>query len=60
MKFSIKWLKEHLDFNCSSSFLSKKLTSIGLEVESFVDKSTGLSDFVICKITEIKKHPNAD
>lgn len=60
MKFSIKWLKEHLDFDCSFSKLSEKLTSLGLEVESFEDQSAKLSDFLICKITSVRKHPNAD
>ena len=40
MKFTIGWLKDHLDFSCSVEELCEKLTSIGLEVENLKSKRT--------------------
>lgn len=60
MKFSVKWLREYLEFSCSLDDLSNKLTSLGLEVEKIDDPSKLLDDFTVCEITKISKHPNAD
>ena len=60
MKFTLKWLKEHLDFSCSLDELSNSLTQIGLEVENINNPYDQLSDFKVCIITSIKKHPFAD
>ena len=38
MKFTIRWLKEHLDTKCQDKEIIEKLTDIGLEVESYENK----------------------
>ena len=40
--------------------LCNKLTSIGLEVEYFFDPRSKLKNFVVSKVLDVKKHPNAD
>jgi len=60
MKFTIDWLKEHLETKHSEEKIVSKLTDIGLEVESFQNQSSELNDFIIAKIINVKKHPNAD
>jgi phenylalanyl-tRNA synthetase beta chain len=60
MKFTLSWLKEHLDTDEPLAALADKLTMIGLEVESIDDKAKALAPFVIAKVIEAKQHPNAD
>ena len=60
MKFTLSWLKEHLDTDASASEIAARLTAIGLEVESLVDPSAGLKDFVVGSVLTAEKHPNAD
>jgi phenylalanyl-tRNA synthetase beta chain len=60
MKFTLSWLKEHLDTTESLQVIVDTLTMIGLEVENVEDKAKQLSAFVIAKVIEAKQHPNAD
>src|SRR5262245_28167938 len=60
MKFTLAWLKEHLDTDASLDDIVKKLTMIGLEVESVDDKAKLLAPYVIAKVVDAKQHPNAD
>ena len=60
MKFTLSWLKDHLDTNASLDDISKTLTMIGLEVESITDRSDALKPFTVAKILEAEKHPEAD
>jgi phenylalanyl-tRNA synthetase beta chain len=60
MKFTLAWLKEHLDTDHSLGEIADKLTMIGLEVERIEDKAKLLAPFVIARVTEAKQHPNAD
>jgi phenylalanyl-tRNA synthetase beta chain len=60
MKFTLDWLKEHLDTDHSLGELADKLTMIGLEVERIEDKTKLLAPFIIARVTEAKQHPNAD
>ena len=62
MKFSLSWLSEHIEFlpNTSLEIISNSLTSLGLEVESVIDSSKQLKDFIIAEIIEVSPHPNAD
>jgi phenylalanyl-tRNA synthetase beta chain len=60
MKFTLAWLKEHLDTDRALADIAQKLTMIGLEVERIEDKATALKPFVIARVTEAKQHPNAD
>jgi phenylalanyl-tRNA synthetase beta chain len=60
MKFTLAWLKEHLDTDAPLGALADKLTMIGLEVERIEDKAKAFAPFVIARVTEAKQHPNAD
>ena len=60
MKFSLSWLKEHLDTDEPLEKLADKLTMIGLEVESIEDKAKALAPFTIARVISAEQHPNAD
>ncbi len=60
MKFTLSWLKEHLDTTADVQTIADKLTSIGLEVESIEDAGARLKDFTVAQIVSAEKHPNAD
>ncbi len=60
MKFTLAWLKEHLDTDRPLAELADKLTMIGLEVERIEDKAKAFAQFVIARVVEAKQHPNAD
>src|SRR5580693_9520968 len=60
MKFTLAWLKEHLETDRPLGEITDKLTMIGLEVERIEDKGKQLAPFVIAKVVEAKQHPNAD
>jgi phenylalanyl-tRNA synthetase beta chain len=60
MKFTLAWLKEHLDTDAPLAALADKLTMIGLEVERVEDKAKALAPFTIARVVEAKQHPNAD
>ncbi|MEF3366160.1 phenylalanine--tRNA ligase subunit beta [Methylocystis sp. 9N] len=60
MKFTLSWLKEHLDTSASLAEIVETLTRIGLEVEHVHDPAAQLKDFTIASVIEAKPHPNAD
>ncbi|ANV98860.1 phenylalanine--tRNA ligase subunit beta [Bradyrhizobium icense] len=60
MKFTLSWLKEHLDTDEPLEKLADKLTMIGLEVESIEDKGKALAPFSIARVISAEQHPNAD
>ena len=60
MKFSVKWLREHLSFDHKLSELIDKLNQLGLEVENVIDPSKFLKKFIVAQIVKVKDHPNAD
>lgn len=60
MKFTLPWLKEHLETDASLGDIVGKLTMIGLEVENVEDKTELLKPFVIASVISAEKHPNAD
>jgi phenylalanyl-tRNA synthetase beta chain len=60
MKFTLSWLKEHLDTDEPLEKLADKLTMIGLEVELIEDKAKALSPFTIARVISAEQHPNAD
>ena len=60
MKFTIDWLKEHLDTQATLNQIVEKLTMVGLEVEKVTDRAKGLETFVVGSVVEAKQHPNAD
>src|SRR6266581_1133811 len=60
MKFTLSWLKEHLDTDEAIEKLADKLTMIGLEVEHVDDKAKALASFTIARVISAEQHPNAD
>src|SRR5436305_13080987 len=60
MKFTLSWLKEHLDTDEPVEKLADKLTMIGLEVEHLDDKAKALAPFTIARVISAEQHPNAD
>src|SRR5471032_42045 len=60
MKFTLSWLKEHLDTDEPLEALADKLTMIGLEVEHIEDKAKALKPFTIARVISAEQHPNAD
>ena len=60
MKFTVGWLKEHLDTQATLNQIVEKLTMVGLEVEKVTDRAKGLETFVVGYVVEAKQHPNAD
>jgi len=60
MKFTLAWLKEHLDTDAPLAAIVDKLTMIGLEVESVADRGKMLAPFTIARVISAERHPNAD
>ncbi len=60
MKFTLSWLKEHLETSASLQDITERLTMLGLEVESVTDRAKILAPFSIARIVSAEKHPNAD
>src|SRR6195952_1003750 len=60
MKFTLSWLKEHLDTTAALDEIVESLPRIGLEVERVDDPGARLSGFTIASVIEAKQHPNAD
>ncbi len=60
MKFTLSWIKDHLDTDADAALVAERLTSIGLEVESVEDAGARLKDFVVGYVVSADKHPNAD
>lgn len=59
MKFTLSWLKDHLETDAPLEDIIERLTMIGLEVESFDDRSA-LRPFVVARVVTADKHPDAD
>ena len=60
MKFTLPWLKEHLDTNASLDAICERLTMLGLEVEGVTDPGAELAAFSVGYVREARPHPNAD
>lgn len=60
MKFSLSWLKAHLDTDASVQQISDGLNAVGLEVEGIEDPAQKLKGFRVAKILTAAQHPNAD
>ncbi len=60
MKFSLSWLKAHLDTDASLTEITEKLTAIGLELEGLENPADALRPFRVAKVIEAGPHPNAD
>ncbi|MBZ5759617.1 MULTISPECIES: phenylalanine--tRNA ligase subunit beta [Rhizobium] len=59
MKFTLSWLKDHLDTEATLDEICTRLTEIGLEVDA-VDDKAAFKPFVIAKVLSAEKHPQAD
>lgn len=60
MKFTLSWLKEHLETSASVDEVAETLTRIGLEVEHVENKAALLAPFRIARVVSAEQHPNAD
>lgn len=60
MKFTLSWLKTHLDTEATLERIVATLSQIGLEVEGVEDRGATLGAFRIAHVVEAKPHPNAD
>ena len=60
MKFTLSWLKQHLETDAALPAIVDKLTLIGLEVERVEDKGKALAPFSIARVISAEPHPNAD
>ncbi len=60
MKFTWKWLLDHLETDRNLSEILEILPKLGLEVASIVNLAEDLKSFISVKIIDVKKHPNAD
>ncbi|MFL6734619.1 MAG: phenylalanine--tRNA ligase subunit beta [Sphingomicrobium sp.] len=60
MKFSLSWLKEHLETEATAEAIAEKLTSIGLEVEEVSNPADVLAPFKVARVLTATRHPQAD
>ncbi|MBQ8661930.1 MAG: phenylalanine--tRNA ligase subunit beta, partial [Alphaproteobacteria bacterium] len=60
MKFTLSWLKEHLDTEAGVDEIAETLTKIGLEVEEVVNPAKDLEAFVTAKVEDLQDHPDSD
>ncbi len=60
MKFTLSWLKSHLDTTASVDEIAEALTDLGLEVEGVENPAERLRDFTIGRVIAAEKHPDAD
>jgi phenylalanyl-tRNA synthetase beta chain len=60
MKFSLSWLKAHLDTGESADAIAERMTAIGLEVEEVSNPAEALAPFKVAKVLTAAKHPQAD
>ncbi len=60
MKFTLSWLKEHLDTNASVEEIAETLTKIGLEVEEVYNPASALNGFITAEVETYEKHPDSD
>ncbi len=60
MKFTINWLKKHLDTNASDEDICETLTNIGLELEEFENVAAQYAPFKVAYVESAEKHPDAD
>jgi phenylalanyl-tRNA synthetase beta chain len=60
VKFSLSWLREHLETTAPLAEITETLTRIGLELEGVTDRGAALAPFRIARVVEAVPHPNAD
>lgn len=60
MKFTLSWLKDHLDTEASLADIEYALTDLGLEVEGISNPAEKLAGFTLGRVMSAEKHPDAD
>ncbi|PAX07546.1 phenylalanine--tRNA ligase subunit beta [Sphingomonas lenta] len=60
MKFTLSWLKEHLETSASLDEIVDALTRVGLEVEGVADPGAKLGAFRVARVLTAERHPQAD
>src|SRR5262252_1715935 len=60
MRFTLSWLKTHLQTDATLQQITDTLTRIGLELEDVEDRGATLAPFRIARVIEAVQHPNAD
>ena len=60
MKFTLSWLKQHLETEATIGAVADALTRIGLEVESVENAAEALAPFTIARVLTAEPHPQAD
>ncbi len=60
MKFTLDWLKDHLDTEADVETVARAMTMAGLEVEAVSDPVARLAPFTVARIISAERHPNAD
>ncbi|MFN3536099.1 MAG: phenylalanine--tRNA ligase subunit beta, partial [Brevundimonas sp.] len=60
MKFTLSWLREHLETDASINAVADAMTMAGLEVEDVLDSAAALAPFSVARIVSAERHPNAD
>jgi phenylalanyl-tRNA synthetase beta chain len=60
MKFTLSWLKSHLETEASAEAIADKLTAIGLEVEDVSNPAEALAPFKVARVLTAEPHPQAD
>ncbi|MGV9007905.1 MAG: phenylalanine--tRNA ligase subunit beta [Brevundimonas sp.] len=60
MKFTLSWLKDHLDTDVDVQAVAGAMTMAGLEVEHVTDPTAAMAPFTVARIVEAVQHPNAD
>jgi phenylalanyl-tRNA synthetase beta chain len=60
MKFTLSWLKEHLETDATVEEIAEALTDLGLEVEGVEDRAARLKAFTLAKVVSAEQHPDAD
>lgn len=60
MKFTLGWLRDHLDTDATLDEITEKLTDIGLELEGVVDRGAVYAPFFVAAVEKAERHPDAD
>ena len=60
MKFTLSWLKDHLDTNASVEEIAEALTRVGIEVEEISNPAEALKPFKVARVLTAERHPQAD
>ena len=60
MKFTLSWLKEHLETDKSLAEIADAMTMAGLEIEHIDNPADRLAAFTVAHVKDAVPHPDAD